>query len=431
MIAMASSAFGFATTVNRFPDVFGTADAIATLTWQQKFWHVLAYEFSHVEWTGCSFWDLIQPSFMFMVGVSMPFSYSRRVTEGQSATRRFGHVLLRSIVLVLLGVFLSSNSARQTNFTFVNVLSQIGLGYTFLYLLLNRGFVVQLLAILGIVGGYWYYFYSYTIPDHELETLTTYIGEESSEKIREKGADEWSQFEGIAAHWNKHTNAAAASDRIFLNKFPRAEEPWKGQRFWINSGGYATLNFIPSLATMILGLMAGHLLRSQRSSNDKLKKLIVAGAICFVAAMAVDTSIWPQWLKDMTGATWSLCPIVKKIWTPSWAVFSSGWTFWILAAFYWVIDICGWRRWSFPLAVVGMNSIAMYCMSQMIKPWAGRTLKTHLTTVDQLVGQERGLTYYLFDTSYAYSLPWEYTARVFVLWLICYWMYRQKIFVRI
>src|SRR5207248_1301302 len=78
------------------------------------------------------------------------------------------------------------------------------------------------------------------------------------------------------------------------------------------------------------------------------------------------------------GRDWTLCPIVKRIWTPSWAVFSTGWTLLMLAAFFWVIDIVGWRRWSLPLVVVGMNSIAMYCMSQLMKGWVARSLQTHL-----------------------------------------------------
>ena len=144
--------------------------------------------------------------------------------------------------------------------------------------------------------------------------------------------------------------------------------------------------------------------------------------------LAIDTTIWPV---AIPGCSWSLCPSVKRIWTPTWAVFSTGWTFWMLAAFYWLIDIRGWRAWSWPLVVVGMNSITMYCLSQLIKPWAGRTLKTHLATLDTAAGWENGLGFFLFSDQFVYAPIFERLAVLFLLWLACAWLYRHKIFVRI
>ncbi|MBM83037.1 MAG: DUF5009 domain-containing protein [Planctomycetaceae bacterium] len=424
MLAMASSGIGIAATMNS--EAFQSLDSARLPSYWTSLWENLRYQFSHVAWTGCSFWDLIQPSFMFMVGVSMPFSYGRREESGESQTRMFFHVLWRSAILIALGVFLSSNGRGQTNFTFVNVLTQIGLGYPLLYLLLRPGFNVQLVTVIAITIGYSAAFYMYESPEEDLRNVTEYLTE-----VKGMDESEWTQFKGSAAHWNKHTNAAAAFDRWFLNLLPSAEEEWRGQRFWVNRGGYQTLNFIPSLITMILGLMAGGILKGDKTNREKLEWLLAAGAVCLVLGVLVDTHIWPQWLRDMTTANWSLCPIVKRIWTPSWAVFSSGWTFWMLAAFFMSIDMTGQHRWSMPLIVVGMNSIAMYCMSQMIKPWAARTLKTHLTTLDIWTGLDPGIIFYLFSSDYAFAPIFEYTSRVFVLWLICVWMYRQKIFIRI
>ena len=103
-------------------------------------------QFEHVQWRGSVFWDLIQPSFMFLVGVAMPFSYSRRRARGDGWPRLFGHALVRSLVLVALAVFLASNGSRQTNYSFTNVLGQIGLGYIFVFLVLGRPPAVQLAA---------------------------------------------------------------------------------------------------------------------------------------------------------------------------------------------------------------------------------------------------------------------------------------------
>ena len=122
-----------------------------------------------------------------------------------------------------------------------------------------------------------------------------------------------------------------------------------------NEGGYATLNFIPSIATMLFGVLAGELLRSG-AAGRQAASLLMAGAVVLVAG---------------PGARRHVCPIVKRIWTPSWVVYSTGWTCWMLAAFYAVIDVAGFRRWAFPLVVVGMNSIAIYLMAQLMKPFVG------------------------------------------------------------
>ncbi len=111
-----------------------------------------------------------------------------------------------------------------------------------------------------------------------------------------------------------------------------------------------------------------------------------------------------------------VCPIVKRIWTPSWAVYSAGWTFAILAAFYGVIDVLGLKRWSWPLVVVGMNSIAMYCMSQLLKPWIASSLRIHF-----------GREWLLGD----YAPVFLSASILLVLWLFCLGLYRRKIFLRI
>jgi len=392
MLAMASAGLGLAR-VGKSAEILERFDQTSCESAWRSLWGFLAYQTEHVPWIGCSFWDLIQPSFMFMVGVALPYSYARRQALGESSAQRFAHVLLRSGILILLGIFLSSNWNDHTNYTFVNVLTQIGLGYPILYLLLGRGFKVQLAAVATILVGYWYAFYQHPLPGPDFDYAAVGV------------PADWEFLSGLAAHWNKNANFASEFDQWFLNLFPRPEP------FVYNNGGYQTLNFIPSIATMTFGLMAGELLRSQRSPQQKVRRLWLAGAICLALGLAVDGHIWPFVQFD-----WSIAPIVKRIWTPSWAVFSSGWTFWMLAAFYWIIDIRGWKRWAFPLVVVGMNSIAMYVMSQLMKPWIGKSLKTHISP-------------HLFDG------PWgpmvQASSVLFVMWLICLWMYRQKIFVRI
>ncbi|MGH7201204.1 MAG: hypothetical protein ACREJB_11415, partial [Planctomycetaceae bacterium] len=293
MLAMVSGGFAFARAIEDHPSILDRYDGTALESPWEGLWTTLAYQFSHVPWTGCSFWDLIQPSFMFMVGVAMPFSFARRAGEGHAWWEMFLHVLWRSLVLIALGVFLSSNWREQTNFTFVNVLTQIGLGYPVLFLLLGRKAWLQLTAIAVVLGGYWYWFSQDEIAPAERERLVAYMNEQLEPSEREQALEGFDRFDGFASHWNKHTNAAAEWDREFLNRFVREEEPWHGRRFWINTGGYQTLNFIPSIATMIFGLMAGQMLWETQNRKRALFNLLGAGALCFVVSMAVDTTIWP------------------------------------------------------------------------------------------------------------------------------------------
>src|SRR5205823_4714649 len=145
---------------------------------------------------------------------------------------------------------------------------------------------------------------------------------------------------GFQAHWNKNSNLASAFDSWFLDLFPRVNH------HDYNGGGYTTLNFVPTLATMILGLIAGGVFRSPRTPSSKVKWLLIAGVIALTAGITVGAM--------------GVCPIVKRIWTPSWVLFSGGWCLLLMAAFYVVIDLWNARRWAFPLAVIGLNSIGAY-----------------------------------------------------------------------
>ncbi len=209
--------------------------------------HVFLRQFEHAEWRGCTFWDLIQPSFMFMVGVAMPFSYASRRARGEGWARLLGHALLRSFILIALAVFLSSNGSRHTHFSFVNVLGQIGLAYTFVFLLVGCHPAFQVGAAVAVLVADWLLFALYPLPGADFPSGTY-------------GAFE-AQFRmpGFFAHWNKNSNVGAAFDRWFLNLFPHPA----GHPFLYNEGGYATLNFLPSIATILFGVLAGELLRSE------------------------------------------------------------------------------------------------------------------------------------------------------------------------
>jgi predicted acyltransferase len=204
---------------------------------------------------------------------------------------------------------------------------------------------------------------------------------------------------GLAAHWNKNTNLAWDFDRWFLNLFPR-ESP-----FTHNGGGYATLSFIPTLATMLLGLIAGDWLLQPWSNGKKLGVLVAAGVACLALGMAADTL--------------GICPSVKRIWTPSWVLVSGGWSFLMLAGFYLFNDAIGFTGWSYPLRVVGRNSIAAYMLDHLILGFIVSSLVTHF-------GSD---IFKVFGSSYEPLV--RGIAQLAILWLILFWMDRRKIYLRV
>jgi predicted acyltransferase len=350
-------------------------------------WKWVGYQVEHAEWAGATLWDFIQPGFMFMVGVALPWSLASRAARGQRFGDQFAHAHWRSLVLVLLAVFLTSAGSPQTNWVFTNVLAQIGLGYPFLFLLAFTRPRFQWLAAAGILVAYWLAFALHPLPATDFNWKAVGV------------PDDWPHLAGFAAHWEKNANFAAAFDRWFLNLFPRPSA------FVFSEGGYQTLNFIPSLATMIFGMQAGRLLRSGRTPGAKVVRLVTFG----LAGIALGIVI----------AAAGLCPIVKRIWTPSWAIFSAGAVAVVLAVFYAVIDWQGWRRWSFPLVVAGMNSIALYVLWQLMGGFIRDNVRRHLGRhVFESLGPD-------------YVAMFERGTVLVVLWLILLWMYRRGTFLRI
>lgn len=352
-------------------------------------WDMLCHHQEHVEWVGCVLHDLIQPSFSFLVGAALPFSIASRMARGQSWFGMGFHALWRAVILVLLGVFLRSTGASQTNWTLEDTLSQIGLGYPFLFVLGMMSRRVQWGALAFLLVGYWTAFAVYT-PGQGFDLGAVGV---SAEWLREHG------HTGFAEHWQKNANLAWAADREILNWFPRAKE-WH-----FNGGGYATLSFIPTLGTMLLGFLTGDVLKNSPSHLRRMTWLLLAGA----AALASG------WLLGRLG----ICPVVKRIWTPSWVLFSGGWCFLLMAAFYALIEMFHLSRVLFPLRVLGMNSIAAYCIAHLFDGFIAKNLKTHL-------GQQ---AFQILGPAYE---PFLHGAATFlVLWLILLWMHRQRLFLRI
>lgn len=353
------------------------------------FWGILAFNQSHVPWVWLSLHDLIQPSFTFLVGVALPYSIGSRKNKGATKGNILLHTIKRSLILIFLGIFLRSLHSNQTYFTFEDTLTQIGLGYTFLVLLAFYSQRIQVIGLVVLLFAYWLAFALYPLPDAAFNYASSGM------------AANWEHnLNGFAAHWNKNTNLAWAFDRWFLNLFPR-ESP-----FLFNAGGYATLSFIPTLGTMIFGLIAGNALKSSVLPLKKMKFFIVMGMCLIAFGILLHVS--------------GINPIVKRIWTPAWTIFSAGICFLLLASFYGIIDIGRKRDWSFFLMVIGVNSIAAYVIADGgMRSYISRSLYIHLgQNFDHVFG-------------HAYITLVSGGLVLFLEWLILYWMYKKKIFIKI
>ncbi len=280
-------------------------------------WNWLFLQNEHVAWAGCVYWDLIQPAFTFMVGVSMPFAFARRAEMGDSWPQQFRHALIRAFNLMLIGILLDHFGSDKIQVGFIRVLQQIAIAYLLAFFVVGRSFRIQAAVAAGLLVGY--------------QLLWMF--------------NPWNGPDGPWAMGNQ--NLGSSFDRWLL-----------GRNY---SGFYVGLNAIPSTATVIFGVMAGALIR--RAGPPEHPGAIPARRVSLLLLLAGVGGIAVGW------AVSPWFPLIKRIWTPSFTVYAGGWTTLMLLLFYWLIEVRGWSRWAFPLVVVGTNSIAAYVLGNSFGGW--------------------------------------------------------------
>jgi predicted acyltransferase len=317
----------------------------------------IGMQFHHVKWEGLHFWDLIQPFFMFIVGVAIPFSYANRMKKGASYKEIRNHAFKRALLLLFLGWWLYCQGPGKIVFRFQNVLAQLSVTYLIAFLIMRRSAVFQIVVSVGLI------------------LLTEII---------------YRTFpvEGFDQPWvNGHNFGYWLNAKI------------SGQEY---NSSWAIFNAIPTTAHTIWGVLAGQLLMSKRTDMQKVRILVIAGVI----GLAIGYGF--------SGVT----PIIKRIATSTFVFASGGWAFLALAFSYWLIDIKKFQKGIWIFIVVGMNPLFIYLFAHIGGADMVKEVVAPLTNT--LLGGYELLSHIVLSL-----------ITLYLLWYICYWMFKKKIFIKI
>jgi predicted acyltransferase len=320
--------------------------------------HFLGVQLHHCEWTGLHFWDLIQPFFMFIVGVAMPLSFARRRAQGDSNRQLLGHVLKRSLLLLILGWALYCIEPGKITFRFQNVLAQLSVTYLLAYLVMRKAPWIQILFSVLLVAL--------------SECLYRFF-----------------PLDGFNHPFIAGENFGAWSNILI-----------SGEN---DSGNWAIFNAIPTAAHTIWGVLAGLLLTGDKPQKEKIRILVIAGIIALAVGYGISV----------------FTPIIKRIATSSFIFTSGGYTLLMLALCYWVIDVLQFRKGVLFFSVVGMNSLFIYLFAHV----GGAVLLRSIVSPFSMP---------LFSLAGAWMGEFMTSLIVLaLLWYICYWLYKRKVFIRI
>lgn len=311
----------------------------------------------HHPWHGLLFWDLVQPFFMFIVGVALPFSVAKRLQRGDKYSLIVLHVIRRSFVLLLLGWMLYCIGPGRITFRFQNVLSQLSVTYLVAFLMMRKSWPVQIIFTFCLL----------------LMTELLY------RNFPLEGNEPFIAGKNFGSYVE-----------ILISREPL-------------SGNWVSFNAIPTIAHTMWGVLAGKLLMSGKSANKKTLILIILGLIGLIAGYSLDP----------------VSPIIKHICTSSFVIVSGGWCLLALAFCYWLIDIKKISKWSKFFIIVGMNPLFIYLIGSLGgADFLSRIPKPFITAMFGWAGE--------LCVGIVMSLT-----TLMMLWYICYWLYKRKIFIKI
>lgn len=363
-------------------------------------WSAIYPPLEHAEWHGWTYTDTIFPFFLWIVGVAIPLSTAKRLGQGQTRSELFVHALRRALILFAIGIFLNGfpwydfANHRWIDFGHLRipgVLQRIAICYFFASVIFLqtrlRGQIVWTASLLAV---YWLLMAFVPVP----QIIN-------------------GQMKYVSGIYELDGNFAHYIDQLVLSG-DGWNHMWKASsvsRTWDPEGIVST---IPAIATCLFGILAGQLLRTNKTAEEKTAWLFVAGALLMFAG-----EILKYWL-----------PINKKIWTSTYSIFMAGLAMNVFAVCYWLVDVKGRRKWAKPFAIYGMNAIMMFVLAGLIARILG-----YIKFADA-AGKKISLHTFLFQHTFAQipdpkiaSHTWA-LAYVFGLFLIAWLMYRRKWFVR-
>lgn len=358
----------------------------------------LGAQFEHKAWSGFAFYDLIFPLFVFIVGVSTVFSLTKLIEQhGRAAAIK--RVLIRGFVLYVLGIIYSGGLTNPwPNIRLLGVLQRIALAYTATGLLFCFFKPRALAAVaVALLAGYWALLTFVPIRDFQLDksAFVSRLGTDkpTMDHVRQAFHATTTQVTG---HYEPGLNLTNHIDFVYLG----------GRKYDTYYDPEGLLSTLPAIATCLLGLFAGLLLRrADLQPRQKAARLVGAGILALVV-----------------GSLWGLqFPVVKKLWTSSFVLVAGGWSLLLLAAFYYIVDIRGWKRWCTAFVWIGMNPITLYLIGGLANV---RSIAQRLSGGDVKA---------FFDSSLGTGggeLIGALTAVALVLWLARF-LYTRKIFLRV
>lgn len=336
-------------------------------------WDAIYWPLEHAEWNGWTPTDLIFPFFLFIVGVSMVYSFANRQKKGESGESLLAHSVRRALLIFAIGLFLNGfPHFHLATWRFAGVLQRIAVVYLITsVIVLFTGWRGRLAALVGCLVGYWAIMKFVPVPGYGVGNLTP---------------------EGNLAAW---------LDRLTMYNHLYIEHVRDPE---------GILSTIPAIGTCLLGVFTGEWLRSARTSSQKLVGMLVVGVIGVVL-----------------GKLWGYeFPINKNLWTSSYVLFAGGLALLFLGFCYWTIDVKGWKTWGKPFMMMGMNPLALYALASLI---------SHLS-IDIHVG-DGTLKSWIYDRLYAplaspYNASMMYGLTYVVDFLILGWiLYRRRIFLKV
>jgi predicted acyltransferase len=332
-------------------------------------WPVLewwATHMDHVPWHGFHFYDMIFPLFLFIAGISFPFSYTKRYHGPENRKTLYIHLIKRCLILVILGIIYNNGiSFDFSNMRYGSVLGHIGLAWFFAALIfIHAGPRFRVIWLTGILAGYWLLLA--LIPVSDLGVNDPY---------------------SMAGSLVGYVDRLLMPGRLYLN----IHDP------------EGILNTVPAIATALLGMLTGQFILNSGNFKKPLKKVLI---MMIAAGMLI-----------LTGYLWNfIFPVNKNLWTSSFVCVAGGWSLFLFAVFYLVIDVWKMKKWAFFFKVIGLNSITIYMAHAVIN--FGYTQHFIFNGFISLFGQN-------------YQPLIHSVTFVLLSWLFLYFLYRKKIFLKV